>query len=167
MSPCYAGVASLPRRPSFPCATPTKVMARLIATTAGPLNLANGSSHYRIGPRLEITRPLTFIVVYEPGPSGAAHQMVIDRDWIHGVSIYDTARGVTLGGVTYTAVVESYLNDFHCAAQISACQDSQRQYVGTLLGRFCPEWAGYPGERAESTKQDAFLRISHGFYRQI
>jgi hypothetical protein len=132
ISPCYAGVALLPGRPSFPCATPTKVMARLIATTAGPLTLANGSSHYRIGPGLEITRPLTSSLYMNLlSPSGAAHQIVVDRDWIHGVPIYDTVRGVMLSGVTYAAVVESYLNDFHCAAQISSCQDSQAIAGGT------------------------------------
>src|SRR5947209_8970196 len=32
ISPCYAGVASLAGRPGFPCATPTKAMARLVAS---------------------------------------------------------------------------------------------------------------------------------------
>ena len=132
ISPCYAGVASLPGRPSFRCVTPTKAMAKLVATTAGPLTLASGSSHYRIGPGLEITRPLTSSMYVDlVVASGAANHIVIDRDWIHGVPIYDTVRGVILSGVTYAAVVESYLNDFHCAAQISVCVDSQAIAGGT------------------------------------
>jgi len=132
ISPCYAGVASLPGRPSFLCATPKKVMARLVATNAGPITLADGSSHYRIGPGLEITRPRTSSMYMNLiSASGAAHQIVVDRDWIHGVPIYDTVRGVILSGVTYAAIVESYLNDFHCAAQISACEDSQAIAGGT------------------------------------
>jgi hypothetical protein len=132
ISPCYAGVASLPGRPSFSCATPTKVMARLMATDAGPLTLASGSSHYRIGPGLEITRPLTSSMYVDlVVASAAANHIVIDRDWIHGVPKYDTVRGVILSGVTYAAIVESYLNDFHCAALISACVDSQAIAGGT------------------------------------
>lgn len=132
ISPCYAGVASLPGRPSFSCATPTKVMARLVASTAGPVTLASSSSHYRIGPGLEITRPLTSSMYVDLiVASGAANHIVIDRDWIHGVPIYDTVRGIILSGVTYAAVVESYLNDFHCAAVISACVDSQAIAGGT------------------------------------
>jgi hypothetical protein len=36
-----------------------------------------------------------------------------------------------LSGVTNAAVVESYLNDFHCAAQIGGCEDSQAIAGGT------------------------------------
>jgi hypothetical protein len=126
ISPCYAGVASLPGRPSFPCATPTKVMAKLMGDKAGPIILANGSNHYRLGPGLEITRPLTSLAyVNLVSPSGVAQHVVIDRDWIHGVPRYDTVRGVMLSGVTYAAIVESYLTDFHCAALIGACTAAQ------------------------------------------
>lgn len=132
ISPCYAGVASLPGRPSFHCVTPTKTMARLVATNAGPITLANGSSHYRIGPGLEITRPLTTAMYMNLiTPSGAAQQIIVDRDWIHGVPVYDTVRGVMLSGTTYAAVVDSYLNDFHCAMQISSCTDAQAIAGGT------------------------------------
>jgi len=132
ISPCYAGVASLPGRPSFPCSTPTKVMARLMASNAGPIVLASGSSHYRLGPGLEITRPLSSsIYVALASANGAAHQIVVDRDWIHGVPMYDTVRGVMLSRVTYAAIVESYINDFHCAALIGACEDSQAIAGGT------------------------------------
>lgn len=132
ISPCYAGVASLPGRPSFACGTPTKVMARIVASSAGPITLANGSSHYRLGPGLEITRPLsTLMYVDLIGASGASNHLVIDRDWVHGVPIYDTVRGVILSGITYAAVVDSYFNDFHCAAQISGCTDSQAIAGGT------------------------------------
>jgi hypothetical protein len=132
ISPCYAGVVSLPGRPQFPCAAPTKVMARLVASNAGPLILANGANHYRLGPGLEITRPLNSLTyVNLVSTSGAAHQTVIDRDWIHGVPKYDTARGVMLSGVTYAAIVDSYVNDFHCGALIGGCVDAQAIAGGT------------------------------------
>src|SRR5437660_750353 len=126
LSPCYAGVASLPGRPGLSCATPTRVMAKLMGNKAGPIILANGSNHYRLGPGLEITRPLSSLAyVNLVSTSGAAQHIVIDRDWIHGVPRYDTVRGVMLSGITYAAIVESYLTDFHCAALIGACTDSQ------------------------------------------
>jgi hypothetical protein len=132
ISPCYAGVASLPGRPSFPCTTPTKVMAKLMGNKAGPMILANGSNHYRLGPGLEITRPLTSLAyVNLVTASGPAQHIVIDRDWIHGAPQYDTVRGVMLSGITYAAIVDSYLTDFHCAALIGACTDSQAIAGGT------------------------------------
>jgi hypothetical protein len=132
ISPCYAGVASLPGRPGLSCATPKKVMARLMGNKAGPVILANGSNHYRLGPGLEITRPLSSLAyVNLVSTSGTAQHIVIDRDWIHGVPQYDTVRGVMLSGITYAAIVESYLTDFHCAALIGACTDSQAIAGGT------------------------------------
>ena len=132
ISPCYAGVASLPARPSFSCATPTKVMAKVIASNAGPIILADGSNHYRLGPGLEITRPLSSLTYINlVAPSGAVNHIIIDRDWIHGVPMYDTLRGVMLSGITSAAIVESYLNDFHCGAVIGGCVDSQTIAGGT------------------------------------
>src|SRR4051812_30291615 len=119
ISPCYAGVASLPGRPTFSCGTPTKVMARLMGNNAGPIILANGSNYYRLGPGLEITRPLSSLTyVNLVSNSGAVQQVVIDRDWIHGAPQYDTARAVMLSGTKYVAIVDSYINDFHCGALI-------------------------------------------------
>ena len=133
MSPCYAGVTSLPGRPSFPCATPRKVLARIMASTAGPIALVNGSSHYRLGPGLEITRPVSAWMYFGliATNNTVADHIIIDRDWIHGVPQNDTTRGVMLSGVTYAAVIDSYINDFHCATQIGKCVDSQAIAGGT------------------------------------
>src|SRR6185437_8367658 len=132
ISPCYAGVASLPGRPSVGCTAPTKAMAKLMGDKAGPIILANGANHYRLGPGLEITRPLTSLgYVNLISPGGVAQHVVIDRDWIHGVPQYDTVRGVMLSGVTNAAIVDSYLTDFHCAALIGACTDAQAVAGGT------------------------------------
>ena len=117
ISPCYAGVASLPGRPSSSCAAPKNVMAKLVASTAGPVTLVGGANHYRLGPGLEITRPLNSTMYVAWSPRADRQSNVIDRDWIHGVPQYDTVRGVMLSGITYAAVVDSYINDFHCAAQ--------------------------------------------------
>lgn len=133
INPCYAGVASLPGRPAFSCPN-GGVMARIMATKGtSPLTLAAGANHYRIGPGLEITRPVGTGIAY--GMIGKqdtpADHIIIDRDWIHGTAVDETVRGVFLGGVVYAAVVDSYLNDFHCAAIIGSCSDAQAIAGGT------------------------------------
>src|SRR5438067_753216 len=58
ITPCYSGVASLPGRPALNCASTQKIMATLMAQKfGGPIILANGANHYRLGPGLDITRP--------------------------------------------------------------------------------------------------------------
>lgn len=132
ITPCYAGISSLPGRPQYPCPSPENKMAKLVAAKGVPvLRLADGANHYRIGPGLELTRAAGDGVHYalvgrrqDPTTKGINH-VVIDRDWIHGTSQDETVRGVFLSGWTYAAVVDSYMNDFHCVAGIGTCTDSQ------------------------------------------
>ena len=92
---------------------------------AGAITLANGANHYRlIG--LEVTRTpgtgVTYgLIRFEDG----VDHIVIDRCWVHGSLLDETARGVYLGGSTYVAVVDSYFNDFHCIAMTGTCTDAQ------------------------------------------
>jgi hypothetical protein len=133
INPCYAGVMSLPGRPAFTCSN-SGVMARIIATKGtSPLTLAAGANHYRIGPGLELTRPVGTGIAYGmvAKQDTPADHIIIDRDWIHGTAQDDTVRGVFLGGIVYAAVIDSYLNDFHCAASIGACTDAQAIAGGT------------------------------------
>src|SRR5581483_6874854 len=130
ITPCYAGVSSLPARPALNCASTQKVMATLMAKNwGGPIFLGPGADHYRIGPGLEITRPvgtgINYALVEPVDANSAADHIIVDRDWLHGTPRDETNRGVHLSGVTYAAVVDSYLNDFHCTAGIGACTDSQ------------------------------------------
>jgi hypothetical protein len=129
MSPCYAGVSSLPGRPAFNCTALQKVTATLTANkSGGPVVLAAGANHYRLGPGLEITRTAGSGINYDliaPAERSAADHIIVDRDWVHGTAQDETTRGLYLSGVTYAAVVDSYFNDFHCIAVIGACTDSQ------------------------------------------
>jgi hypothetical protein len=131
INPCYAGVASLPGRPPYPCPSPQDRMSKLVAAKGSPvLLLANGANHYRIGPGLELTRVSADGVHYaligrEQPPTKGINHVVIDRDWVHGTATDETVRGIYLGGFTDTAVVDSYFNDFHCTAGIGVCVDSQ------------------------------------------
>jgi hypothetical protein len=125
-TPCYAGVASLVGRPSFNCSNPKNVMVKVQISTKGdgPFQLAPGANFYRfIG--LEVTRP-----VGAPGPArlisgqGTLDHIIVDRSWLHGQPQDETHAGVNLDGATYTAVIDSYLNDFHCISKSGACVDS-------------------------------------------
>jgi len=124
-TPCYAGVTSLEGRPPYSCPNPKNVMARVeIAKYGnGPFQIANGASYIRfIG--LEITRP-----VGTPGDAililvkGTADHIIVDRSWLHGAPQDETHNGISLDGVTNAAIVDSYFNDFHCAAK-GSCTDA-------------------------------------------
>jgi len=129
ITPCYAGVASLPGRPALNCTSTQKVMATVMGgKSGGPLVLAAGANHYRIGPGLDITRTPGTGISYNliaPEIASPANHIIVDRDWVHGTAQDETTRGLYLSGVTYAAVVDSYFNDFHCTAGIGACTDSQ------------------------------------------
>ncbi len=127
MTPCYAGVASLPGRPAYACKSTSNALARLLLDVPGngTVILANGANHYRLL-GLEITRQL-------PGKNirsliflhGAADHIIVDRSWLHGTAQDETGKGIQLGGATYVAVVDSYFSDFHCIAITGACTDAQ------------------------------------------
>ena len=129
LTPCYAGVASLPNRPAYNCSNPQNVLAKISKSVRmgdGPVYFASGANHYRLL-GLEITRPADQAgVVALVATAGAvpADHIVIDRSWIHGTAQDDTRRGVGLNGITNFAIVDSYLNDFHCTSNSGTCTDS-------------------------------------------
>src|SRR5260221_18424 len=128
ITPCYGGVASLVGRPQYSCTNPKNVMAKVQMPTVGdgPLQIASGANHYRfIG--LEVTRPSG-----APGPArlimvpktGTADHLVFDRLWMHGTTQDETHNAVVLNGMSDVAIVDSYLNDFHCIAGTGTCTDA-------------------------------------------
>lgn len=129
LTPCYAGVASLPGRPALQCGSTENVLAKIeFNGKGGPgsILIASGANHYRfIG--LEVTRTSTSAVVYNLiGPNkGTADHLVFDRMWIHGTAHDETVRGIMLSHLQYVAVVDSYFSDFHCVAKTGECLDSQ------------------------------------------
>ena len=128
LTPCYAGVASLPGRPDFHCGSTKNVMAKLVLGKgmSGPIAFADGANHYRfVG--LEVTRDSPGASIVDlAGPKGhvAADHIIFDRVWMHGTPHDETRRGLFLSGTTYMAVVDSYFSDFHCTA-MESCVDSQ------------------------------------------
>jgi len=129
ITPCYAGISSLPARPALNCASTRNVMAKLEfdGTGSGPIIFLNGASHYRfIG--LEITRGRSTPVVFNLAvreKEGTADHIIFDRSWLHGTTHDETQRGVMLNGMRYAAVIDSYFSDFHCESRKGSCVDAQ------------------------------------------
>jgi hypothetical protein len=130
ITPCYAGVSSLPGRPALNCTSTKNVMAKVVISTpfgSGPIGFAPLANHYRlIG--LEVTRPAGPFVIYNLAfvqNSGVADHIIFDRVWMHGTVHDDTSRAILLSGMSYVAVVDSFFTDFHCTAITGACSDAQ------------------------------------------
>jgi hypothetical protein len=129
VSPCFAGVTSLPGRPSFHCSSPKNVLAKILFTQtsgSGPIQFESGANHYRfLG--LEITRSTGTGYVGSlvmPQLWAAADHLIIDRSWLHGSAQDETDTGVALSGITNAAVIDSYLTDFHCTSVVGSCTDA-------------------------------------------
>ena len=128
LTPCFAGVSSLPGRPRWNCASTANVLAKIEVNGSGgsgPVIFSAGANHYRlIG--LEVTRTVfpkaVNTLIQFLGP---ADHLVFDRLWIHGSAQDDTVRGITLGPTRNVAVVDSFFTDFHCVAATGACTDAQ------------------------------------------
>jgi len=131
ITPCYAGIGSLPGRPDFRCAAVRSVMAKIEfdrQADSGPILFQNGANHYRlIG--LEITRAMPGLhmrnLIQPDKPESTAHHLVFDRLWLHGTAQDETKGGLHLTGTTYVAAVDSYFSDFHCIAMKGSCTDAQ------------------------------------------
>jgi hypothetical protein len=137
ITPCYAGVASLPGRPDFHCATPHNVMAKIefdAVGDSGPIRFLSGANHYRlIGLEITRARPQFHMrhLIAPDQPDSTADHLIFDRLWVHGTAEDETKDGLHLSGVTYAAVVDSYFTDFHCIARSGSCTDAQAVNGGT------------------------------------
>jgi hypothetical protein len=130
LTPCYAGLASLPGRPDFHCTVAKNVLAKLVfegKSGDGPAVFASGANHYRLE-GLEITRAdseNSITALISPEVRSGANHIVLDRVWVHGTAQAETTRGAYLSGISYAAIVDSTFTDFHCVAVTGACGDSQ------------------------------------------
>jgi hypothetical protein len=135
LTPCFAGVSSLPGRPRLNCASTANVLAKLEFSGtggSGPVTFSSGANHYRLV-GLELTRKVSPANIYNLVQFlGPADHLVFDRVWIHGTAQDATARGILLGSTRYVAVVDSFFTDFHCVSRTSACTDAQA--IGGGLG---------------------------------
>ena len=128
LTPCYAGISSLPGRPALHCTSTSNVLAKLVMPTAslGPIIFASGANYYRlIG--LEVTRLAGTGIVYSLASvksGGTASNVILDRVWLHGTAQDDTGKGLELGGLSYASVVDSFFTDLHCVSISGSCTDA-------------------------------------------
>ncbi|HEY3973288.1 MAG TPA: putative Ig domain-containing protein [Candidatus Sulfotelmatobacter sp.] len=178
ITPCYAGVSSLPGRPALHCASTKNVMAQIqySGNASGPITFLNGASHYRfIG--LEITRTPGTGIVYNLAfnQGNAANNIIFDRCWFHGTAQDETERGVMLAGSTYAAIVDSFFTDFHCVSKTGVCLDAQAIAGGLgdlVMGPYkivdnfleaAAESIIFGGGTATATPTDIEIRRNHMF----
>ena len=180
LTPCYAGIASLPGRPDFHCNSVSNVLPRIEFagnSGSGPIIFDPGANHYRfIG--IEITRADTaasITALVEAKDGAGANHIIFDRVWMHGTAQAETRRGIALSGMTYVAVVDSFFTDFHCVSGTGACGDSQTMSAGggdspegpfKIVNNFL-EAAGeniiFGGRPAKTTPTDIEIRHNHFF----
>ncbi len=136
LTPCYAGVSSLPGRPAFHCASTNNVLAKLEMTysASGPIVFASGANYYRlIG--LEITRTAKSGITYSlasvathrtatGAANGTANNLILDRVWMHGTAQDDTKKAFLVDGISYGSLIDSFVTDIHCVAITGACTDA-------------------------------------------
>ena len=179
LTPCYAGVSSLPGRPALQCGSTENVLARVESDGkggSGAILLAPGANHYRlIG--LEVARADSRALVYNLiGPNkGTADHIIFDRMWIHGSPQDETVRGIMFSHIQYAAVVDSYLSDFHCVAISGGCVDAQAVAGGIgdddmgpfkIVNNFLEasgECILLGGDQATKTPTDIEIRRNHLF----
>jgi hypothetical protein len=137
ITPCYAGVASLPGRPDFHCVSPKNVMAKIVFDDkgdSGPILFASGANHYRlVGLEITRARPEAHLrhMIATDDTDGIADHLIFDRIWLHGTPTDETKGGLRLSGLTYSAIVDSYVSDLHCIAGKGSCTDAQAVNGGT------------------------------------
>jgi len=179
MLPCYAGVASLPGRPSFKCPSQQNVLAKVMFALygSGPFQLANGANHYRLM-GLEIARAAgTGLVgsLVSAANSASADHIILDRVWLHGAAQDETMNAFTLNRMSYAALIDSYTSDFHCTSISGSCTDAHVVSGGTsttadsvyrITGNFLEastENILFGGGNATTTPTDIEIRQNHFF----
>ena len=175
ITPCYAGVSSLPGRPPFHCNSTKRVMAQIGGVKGQEKIISNsaGANHYRfLGVEIADTGA--------NGDAGGYYNLVLlkdadhiifDRCWIHGTPIGEDVKGIQFEGSSYIAVVDSYISDIHSKTSAYGADSAA---IGSVTGigplkvvnNFL-EAAGtnilWGGGRSETVLSDIEFRHNHVF----
>lgn len=125
ITPCSAGIPSLPFRPPYLCQNPQNAMATISSLQLN-ITAAPGANYYRIGPGIELTRPDNYGHSAGLVRLAGSDHIIFDRVWAHGTELAaETGSGFIFDGATNIAVINSYLNDFKCiAGKGGSCTDA-------------------------------------------
>lgn len=142
ITPCYAGIASLPGR-TYSCASPSNVMAKVLFGIVSDHIAFGNADHIRLlGLEMTIKRGIGILYRFVEG--GTSYKTIIDQCWLHGDAdaIGDEVNhGVNAGLATHLAAIDSYFNDFKCISSIGSCTDAQAIYGG--IGEPGGAWGTY------------------------
>ena len=175
LTPCYAGMASLPGRPAYSCSNPTRVIPTITLVGTSDSVFASGD-HYRLIV-LEIRQSTASPLVYIGIDTRNGDHIIIDRCWIHGTATGEFNHALWMNQSTYVAMVDSYVSDAHCKSP-GVCSDSQAIGGGTsttndgtykFVNNFL-ESSGegflFGGSSATTTPHDIEIRRNH-FYKPM
>ena len=122
ISPAWAGVASLPGRPTFaqPAGGPAKLLATIV--TRRPAGVAVGDHIRFIG--IEWTTAADADISRMVTAEHADH-IIFDRNWFHPAEGKEVGHGVGMSdGAHMIAVINSYISGMYCIARTGKCTDA-------------------------------------------
>lgn len=130
ISPCYAGVASIPNRTPYPCSSAQNLMFKITATNGSSCVIDNGD-HYKID-GMNCTRTATPGIVFILVDVNGNH-LILEQNWIHGVNQdghfplaagtqTDVQHGISLRQSNFVGIKDNYIDDIYCTG---LCSDSQ------------------------------------------
>lgn len=133
--PCYAGVSSLPGRPTLACpTTPGTYTAQIITPNTSPVfTFTAGTSGVRfIGVEFTRATGTGYIAdLISLGNVGNVDHVIFDRIWCHGDEQQDETDSCFSDSATsYVASVDSYYDNFYCISVSGQCTDSHPIFGG-------------------------------------
>jgi hypothetical protein len=134
VTPCNAGVSSLPGRPGLKCASNSNVLARVAGRPAATqiIRTDDKANYYRlIGLEIADTGANRSSGYYDLVFLRNADHIILDRCWIHGTPTGEDVKGVQFESSSYIAVVDSYISDIH--SKVSAW-GADSTAIGSITG---------------------------------
>jgi putative Ig domain-containing protein len=173
LTPCYAGLSSLPGRPAYSCSNPVRVIPTITLTASSDSIIASGDHYRLLG--LEIRQSTSSALVYIGIDTRNGDHIIVDRCWIHGSATGEFNHALWINQSNYVALIDSYVTDAHCKSGNGACSDSQAIGGGTsttndatykFVNNFL-ESSGegflFGGSSATTTPHDIEIRRNHFF----
>jgi hypothetical protein len=158
MTPCWSGIASLPGRPSYPCASPAVLTFKIVTPASSNGIKSTSADHYRII-GAELTRVSTpgasISQLVDLSSSGTqTNNVIFDRSWFEGIegtfpsgstaTDTSTTRGIYLGQSNHIAVIDSYFTNFYDTSVTSASGQTDAQCMAGGFGSIAnSNWGVY------------------------
>lgn len=122
VSPAWAGVASLPGRPSFPqpAGGPGRLLATIVVKRPSGALVGDHMRFIGIEWTTRAEANIARIVTVEH-----ADHVIFDRNYFHPAEGEEVGHAVGMNqGASFIAVINSYLSNLHCIARTGKCTDA-------------------------------------------